>query len=157
MFSRFIIGWLRAGALNWTCGPMVAESSQIIVKDIILPNLIWRSGKVEGTVRKVALVALHSLLRAGSVSRDILFNVASELVPAVVSNLDDMEATPRQLCCFCLEILFTRLRGAFSEQSIYEIYHKLLKRLDDSNDSIRKAICKTLCSFLLCSDPKYFR
>ena len=30
-----------------------------------------QSGKVEATVRKVALVALHSLLRAGSVNREV--------------------------------------------------------------------------------------
>lgn len=149
-------GWLRAGALDWTCGSHIATNASIIVKDIILPNLIWKAGKVEATVRKVALVALHSLLRAGSVSREILFSVAGELVPAVVSNMDDSEAVPRQLCCFCLEILFTRLRGAFGDESIHQIYPKLLKRLDDSDDSIRKAICKTFCSFLWCSDPKNF-
>jgi hypothetical protein len=49
------------------------------------------------------------------------------------------------------------VRGSFGDQSIYEIYHKLLKRLDDSSDNIRKAMCKTLCSFLLCAEPKCFR
>ncbi len=101
---------LRAGSLDWTCSSFISESSLTIIKDIILPNLIWRVGKVEATIRKVALVATHSLLKAGSVNREILFSVASELVPAVVTNLDDQEAIPRQICCFCLDILFTRLR-----------------------------------------------
>lgn len=149
-------GWLRAGALDWTCSSHIADAANSVVKEIILPNLIWRSGKVEATVRKVALVALHSLLRAGSVSREILLSVAGELIPAVVSNMDDSEAVPRQLCCFCLDILFTRLRGAFGDESIHQIYPKLLKRLDDSDDSIRKSVCNTFCSFLWCSDPKNY-
>lgn len=149
-------GWIRAGALDWTCSSYIAEAANPVVKEIIMPNLVWKSGKVESTVRKVALVALHSLLRAGSVSREVLFTVAGELVPAVVSNMDDSEAVPRQLCCFCLEILFTRLKGAFGDDSIHQIYPKLLKRLDDSDDSIRKAVCKTFCSFLWCSDVKNY-
>lgn len=38
-------------------------------------NLVWRSGRVAGTVRKVALVCLHGLLHRGYADRKALFQV----------------------------------------------------------------------------------
>lgn len=48
-------------------------------------------------------------------------------------------------------------RGAFGEQAVHDIYPKLLKRLDDSEDTIRISICSTLRSFLLCASPECYR
>lgn len=53
-------------------------------------------------------------------------------------------------------MIFERLRGAFGEQSVREIYPKLVARLDDSSDSVRIAICGTLNMFLQCAPrPSY--
>lgn len=140
---------------------------------------------MEAAARQVALLCLHALLFAGAVDREVniytyisihiiyvfshdaifvciclpqvLFNSARELVPIVVGNLDDSDASTRHICVFILNVLFTRLRGAFAEQAIYEMYPKLLKRLDDSSDAIRADVCKTLCAFFTCSEPSYYR
>jgi hypothetical protein len=76
-------------------------------------------------VRKVALALCYGILKAGAVQSETLFSTAGELVPLIVSHLDDSEVTPRQMACLCVTVLFERLRGAFSEQSIHEIYPKL--------------------------------
>ena len=65
-----------------------------------------------------------------------------------------METTPRQISCLCLAVLFDRLKGSFGDQALREIYPKLIARLDDSSDSVRKAICKTMVMFLQCSTKK---
>ena len=48
--------------------------------------------------------------------------------------------------------MFERLRGAFGDQAIHDLYPKLLKRLDDSSDAVRSAICSTLDMFMQVSD-----
>ena len=53
---------------------------------------------------------------------------------------------------YLLYILYT---GVLSEQSIREIYPKLLTRLDDSNDYIRISICDTIIMFLQCAVNKH--
>jgi hypothetical protein len=40
-------------------------------------------------------------------------------------------------------------RGSFGDQAIHELYPKLLKRLDDSSDSVRISVCGCLEMFLL--------
>ena len=63
----------------------------------------------------MALAATYGLLKAGAVQHEVLFKVAGELVPRIVSNLDDQETTPRQISCLCLAVLFDRLKGAFGK------------------------------------------
>lgn len=93
--------------------------------DLVLAVSVCSTGRVEATVRKVALALCYGLLKAGAVQSETLFSTAAELVPLIVSHLDDSEVTPRQMACLCVTVLFERLRGAFSEQSIHEIYPKL--------------------------------
>jgi len=96
---------------------------------------------------------VYALIRAGSIKSDILAAVAPELVPLLVSHLEDSEVTPRHMSSLCLTVIFERLRGFFAEQSIYELYPKIIKRLDDSHDEVRLSICQTLQMFLQCA-PK---
>ena len=149
-------GFIRAGAEDWQCGRFIEEAAEGIVKEIIVPNLIWKIGRVEATVRKVALATAYGLLKAGAIKAETLARSASDLVPLVVSNLDDMESTPRQIACLCLTVLFERLRGAFGDNAVREMYPKLVARLDDSNDAVRVSVCKTLEMFLQCAHKSYF-
>ena len=71
-----------------------------------------------------------------------------------MTHLDDHDVSPRLLSSLCLSIVFERLRGAFGEEAVYEMYPKILKRLDDSHDEVRMAICVTLQMFLRCA-PKH--
>jgi len=144
---------IKAGTSDWQCSEFIAASAEKIFTQAITPNLIWRVGRVEATVRKVALAACYAMLKAGAVRVDTLYKVAPELVPLIVSHLDDHDTSPRHIGCLCLTVIFERLKGAFGDQAIHEMYPKLLKRLDDSSDAVRLAICGTLQTFLL-SAPK---
>ena len=61
------------------------------------------------------------------------------------------------MSCYCLQVLFNRLKNYFSEQAVHEIYPKLLKRLDDSSDQVRVAMCQTLQAFFQCSPKSHFK
>lgn len=39
------------------------------------------------------------------------------------------------------------LPGALGEEPVRLIYPELLKRLDDSNDAVRRAVCGTIATF----------
>ena len=126
--------------------------------------------------RKVALTATHDLLKAGGIKPEALYKFAPNLVPLLASDLDDSDSTARHIGCLCLAIIFERLRcicimcyicfiilnlyycrGGFGEQAVHELYPKLLKRLDDSEDAIRITICRTLKVFLKCAAPQCYR
>lgn len=150
---------IRQGSVNWEAGTYIAAASKDIIQDILIPNLVWRAGRVEATIRKVALAGCYGILKAGATPFEALAVVAPTLVPLLVSSLDDThsDVTPRSMACFCLTIMFDRLKGCFREQSLSEVYHPLLKRLDDSNDSVRIAICSTLVAFFTCAAPSEYR
>ena len=44
--------------------------------------------------------------------------------------------------CLSLDYMFRALPGALGNQPVAELYPSLLKRLDDSSDDVRYAVCK---------------
>lgn len=150
---------IRGGSQNWECGTYITAASKDIIEGIFLPNLVWRSGKVESTIRKVALAGCYGMLKAGATPTETLFAVAPSLVPLLTSALDDTYSDGSQsrfMACIGLSVMFERLRGSFGDQSVREIYPQLLKRLDDSDDTVRIAICGTLGAFFLAAKPAEF-
>jgi dynein assembly factor 5 len=151
--------WVRRGAGTWSNGPYIAAASRGLLHDVIIPNLIWRSGRVEATVRKVSLTVCFGILKAGATSLETLREMAPSLIPLLTSALDDpySDVSPRHMSCICLSVVFERLRGSFGYQTLLEVYPVLLKRLDDSDDGVRIAICGTLTAFFLAAAPKEYR
>merc|ERR1719284_2025478 len=49
------------------------------------------------------------------------------------------------------------LMSDISAEQLREVYPELLKRLDDSNDKIRVAVCEALSVFFKCLPPKWSR
>ncbi len=154
-FLALLEGIIRDASNNWEISCNLSESSEYIIKEILLPNLIWRVGRVEATIRKVALACTYAILKAGAVKTESLFKIATDIVPVLVSHLDDMESTPRLMACLGLAVIFERLRTFFSDQSIREMYPKIIARLDDSNDDVRIAVCTTLQKFFVCGTSKH--
>ena len=56
-----------------------------------------------------------------------------------------------------LRIFFVACRGSFGDQAVHELYPKLLKRLDDSSDQVRVAVCATLEMFLQSAPKQCYR
>ena len=148
--------WIRAGALDWQCSEHLSESATFILSEIIVKNLVWRAGRVEGTVRKVTLAAVHALLRAGSIKPNALYKMAPQLVPIITTQMDDSETSMRHIAALCLNVIFERLKGAFGHQAVTELYPTLVKRLDDSNDEVRIQSCRALGAFMSASSEGAF-
>ncbi|KAF0691040.1 Aste57867_17652 [Aphanomyces stellatus] len=131
-------------------------AATLLVKGIT-PNIVWQSGKVAATVRKVAIACTYTLLRQGLANQPALFEAAPQMLPVLKSCLDDSDAKTRQLVCLSLQHLFVALPNALSEEPVSQLYHDILKRLDDSNDVVRKAACATFITFLHAAPRTHFR
>lgn len=147
---------LRNGSSDWECGAHISACCDHIIEKALIPNLVWRAGRVEGVARKVTLTATYGLLKAGATGPQALYKHAPHIVPLLASEIEDQDASARHLGCLCLSIIFERLKGGFGEQAVLDLYPRLLKRLDDSDDVIRMAVCDTFKVFMLCAPKEVY-
>merc|ERR1719240_744656 len=81
-----------------------------------------------------------------------------DLLPVLKSCLDDsFSPDNRLIACLVLKGTLNELQAEINGEQLREIYPELLKRLDDSNDKIRVAICEALAFFFKCMPPKWSR
>ncbi|ETI37684.1 hypothetical protein, variant 1 [Phytophthora nicotianae] len=131
--------------------------SVALLQKAIIPNIVWRGGRVAATIRKVAVACAYTLLRQGIAGQQCLFETAPQMLPVLKSSMDDSDAKTRQLVCLALQYLFVALPGCLGEEPVHQLYAEILKRLDDSNDTVRKAACQTFTTFLKAAPKEHFR
>lgn len=143
-----------------------------LITEALVPNIVWKAGRVASTVRKVAVACLYTLLRGHNpgasdgkgaavvecsyVDADCAFATAPHVLPVLKTDLEDHDASTRQLVCHCLRIVFAMLPLALSQQPVGDLYPALLKRLDDSSDDVRFAACGALERFVGSAPPAAF-
>jgi hypothetical protein len=52
-----------------------------LVKDCLVPNMVWSAGKVASTIRKVAVACLYTMLRKNIAHQKCLYITGSEVLP----------------------------------------------------------------------------
>lgn len=108
------------------------------------PNLVWQAGRTALTARKAALAVLHAILGATpEVSEGCL-----SLMPALRTCLEDYDASSRELALACLALIFKHFPNELDAELVADTYPALLKRLDDSDDRIRLAVCVAMLDFV---------
>jgi hypothetical protein len=136
--------------------PSLQKSSVKIMKECLIPNMVWSAGKVASTVRKVGVACLYTMLRQNIAHQKCLFATGSEVLPLLKTSLDDYDGSTRQMTCLAMDYMFKALPGALSNEVVVQLYGDLLKRFDDSDDKVRLAACGTFSSFLKTSAPANF-
>ena len=128
--------------------------SEILLERVLFPCCVWRVGLVESTLRKLAMAALLALVsRIGVESLDIVSNQFRKSQGTLVSCLEDDDVTTRRLSCRVMTKMFEYMSNIsvatqrLRYEQINDLYPKLLKRLDDSDDEIRKDACLMLVKF----------
>jgi len=122
-----------------------------LVVEILLPNCVWRAGRVASSLRLHALTVLHALLSHNLVPARLLQVLAPGLLPVLKSNLDDDEARLRMLVLLLLQLLVTALPAhslKLDDDLLTELHRDLLKRLDDAHDDIRLQVVRALTLLL---------
>ena len=112
----------------------------VVVADILVPNCVWKSGRVAASLRLHALTVLHALFAQGLITPSLGLQLGPKVLPILQSNLDDDDAKLRMLVLLLLQQLLTLLPAhsvRLEDDALTELHRDLLKRLDDSHDPIR--------------------
>jgi len=126
----------------------------------VVPNLVWSAGRTAATTRKTALAVLHALLRACELAPPGRLGACfeqstSKLFPALKTSIEDYDTSSREISLSCLTTLFNILPAACLQHAeVGELYPALVKRLDDSIDSIRLEACATFIAFIRVAVPE---
>lgn len=126
-----------------------------VVKDMILPNCVWKAGRTAGAIRTTAVSCLWALLKSGVLTTEKLITVTDDLMTQMKSLLEDDNNSTRLITCRVMMHIFTIAGSALDQHKLHNMYPDLLKRLDDSSDDIRVAVSKTFVAYLDCFEDQY--
>ncbi|KAL5019260.1 hypothetical protein ScPMuIL_004982 [Solemya velum] len=126
-----------------------------IVKDMILPNCVWKAGRTAGAIRTTAVSCMWAVLQCGVLTKDKLEPVVEDVITQILVSMDDDNKSTRLVSCRVLTRLFDLMGGALDQDRLHNMYPELLKRLDDSSDEIRIMVSKTFLAYLDCFEDKY--
>jgi dynein assembly factor 5 len=133
------------------------------IRTVMCPNATWRSGNANQRIRKGALVCINLVLESRLLGANEVRSLFNEILPTLKMVLDDSWSPDNRLIAtLVLGGLLSAIArgdamGDLDGEVLRDVYPELLKRLDDSNDAIRQAICHVLQTFfeILGSVPKW--
>jgi len=136
----------------------LGESASAMLRTVLIPNCTWRAGQSNNKIRKGGLVCIHQLMQRHLLPAATINATFSELMPVLKSCLDDsFSPDSRMIACLVLNATLSELQAEINADQLREVYPELLRRLDDSNDKIRVAVCEALSTFFKCLPPNWSR
>lgn len=136
-------------------------NAQLLLGKVLLPPLVWHAGKVAAAVRFAAVTALGTVLRRQLAPPQLLMHFietpgAVKLLPLLYACLDeDWYVDLRNSSCRVFEQLMLAVGTHLTQEQRRSIYPELTKRLDDSSNAVRIAVCSALCAFAQTMPPDY--
>ncbi|KAK9808847.1 hypothetical protein WJX72_004932 [[Myrmecia] bisecta] len=123
-----------------------------LLTQLLVPTLVWRAGKSAAAVRFAAITAVATLLRRRLVSGEqlqLLANREGQLLAVILQSMEEeYYADTRLMACHAMLHLVTLLGAEMTDEQRRAIYPELLKRLDDSSNTVRIAVCEALAAFV---------
>lgn len=149
-----LIDSLITTAGSYSTDSSLAFFTEFIIEQILLPAAVWRAKRPNTTVRKGALICLLKLYQYNLVELSITVKYFKQYVTVLKSSLeDDWDCELRNISIKVLNQLFTsnfqnNYKSCFiGEEELREVYPLLIKRMDDSQDENRKAVCLVFTQF----------
>ncbi|XP_061455963.1 dynein axonemal assembly factor 5 [Rhineura floridana] len=126
---------------------------EIVIKDILAPNLQWQAGRTAAAIRTTAVSCLWALIYSELLSPEEMLKVEDVLLPKIIGTLEEDSKMTRLMSC---RIICIFLHGCVKQFELSKIYPELLKRLDDSSHEVRLAAANALVNWFKCinSDEK---
>ena len=129
--------------------------SQIVIEDAIIPTASWRP---QGHVLRVKSILLFNRLMADrTIDGNVIKLTWEKIFPLIRTCCNDENSELRQLGVNSIEVLLRYFSEIMEEREILDIYPELLKRLDDSVDSIRIAACLPFCIYFTLITARFER
>uniref|UniRef100_A0A8B9U892 Dynein axonemal assembly factor 5 n=1 Tax=Anas zonorhyncha TaxID=75864 RepID=A0A8B9U892_9AVES len=123
---------------------------EIVIKDILAPNLQWHAGRTAAAIRTTAVSCLWALIHCETLSPEETLKVKDVLMPEIIAAMDEDSKISRLMGC-CIVGVFLKVCGRqFDEDQLTKIYPEVLKRLDDASRDVRLAAARTLTNWFNC-------
>ncbi|XP_045213202.2 dynein axonemal assembly factor 5-like [Mercenaria mercenaria] len=129
-------------------GDKFAEFAEIVVKNMILPNCVWKAGRVASAIRTTAVSCAWALLQSGVLTKEKLEPVLDNVITQMLACMDDDNKGTRLVACRVMTRTFDLAGANINQDRLHNMYLELLKRLDDSSDEIRLTVAKTFLAYL---------
>lgn len=131
-------------------------SAEQLATQALLPALVWRAGKAAAAVRFAAITALSTLfaqrLLQGKQLQAMLGG--DSLLPMVFQSLEEEYFVDTRLAaCNGMYHLLSSAKDLLNYEQCRMIYPELLKRLDDSSNTVRINVCQALNNFVQSMGP----
>ncbi|XP_052819381.1 dynein axonemal assembly factor 5-like [Mya arenaria] len=136
-------------------GNRFGEFAEIVLRDMILPNCVWKAGRVAAAIRTTAVSCAWALLQSGALSLDKLEPVLDNFVTQMLACMDDDNKGTRLVACRVMTRTFDLAGPKINQDRLHNMYVELLKRLDDSSDEIRLMVARTFQAYLHCFEQAY--
>ena len=134
----------------------LVECFDALVTDMILPNIVWRAGRANSSVRMTATASLVLILQIESVKKiQPCQETLDQLFKLIQSCLDDDNKSTRFYACkIFLNVLHT-FGARFDKDKLHKLYPDLIKRLDDQSEDIRFEVIKVFNRYCQCLHGNY--
>jgi hypothetical protein len=107
--------------------------SEIILKMILMPSIVWKVGKPNVRIRKAGIVCIIRLIEEKLIDEDKLYLNFKSLFNLIKNCMDDDFTNDiRFASVVCVKHLIGYLNKELIDEDYKFIYTELLKRLDDS-------------------------
>uniref|UniRef100_A0A452GR81 Dynein axonemal assembly factor 5 n=1 Tax=Gopherus agassizii TaxID=38772 RepID=A0A452GR81_9SAUR len=123
---------------------------EIVIKDILAPNLQWHAGRTAAAIRTTAVSCLWALIYSGMLSPKEIFKLEDALMPQVIATLDEDSKMTRLMACRIVSVILNICGKEFDLDKLNKIYPELLKRLDDAAHDVRLAAAQALTNWFKC-------
>uniref|UniRef100_A0A8C3TCU0 Dynein axonemal assembly factor 5 n=1 Tax=Chelydra serpentina TaxID=8475 RepID=A0A8C3TCU0_CHESE len=123
---------------------------EIVIKEILAPNLQWRAGRTAAAIRTTAVSCLWALIYSEMLSPKEIFKLEDALMPQVIATLDEDSKMTRLMACRIVSVILNICGKQFDLDKLNNIYPELLKRLDDAAHDVRLAAAQALTNWFKC-------
>ncbi|XP_055507606.1 dynein axonemal assembly factor 5 [Leucoraja erinacea] len=130
---------------------------ETLVRDILVPNLLWHAGRTAAAIRTTAVSCLWALLHSKMITPEQALGLYEDLMPKVIAALDEDSKMTRLLACRAIGAILKICGNQLDPDQLNKLYPELLKRLDDSLDDVRIAAGRALSIWFQCVGNDYDR
>ncbi|XP_008849669.1 dynein assembly factor 5, axonemal isoform X2 [Nannospalax galili] len=123
---------------------------EMVVNDILAPNLQWHAGKTAAAIRTAAVSCLWVLTSSDILSAKQVQEIQETLMPHVLATLEDDSQTTRLVSCRIVNMFLKTSGHTMESDRLLKVYPELLKRLDDVSNDVRMAAASVLLTWLKC-------
>jgi len=121
-----------------TNSKFLETSIEVIINEMIVPNVIWKAGRSAGAVRMSAIAALAMIIQSDVMQNvKIKISTIEGLLTLLTSVLDDDNKTTRLYVCKIYYIILKHFGKELSKDDLHKLYPEFIKRLDDANEEVR--------------------